>query len=94
MNNTNLNTTTASITYANNPNEKKKQEMNFEKLFISILEFQQEASKSLKVFTEFFQNYLNKNEPCNKTREILGFVQKMEENKKFICESKKFSFKI
>jgi hypothetical protein len=89
MNNTNLNTTSAYIANASNPNEKKKHEMNYEKLFISILEFQQEASKSLKVFTEFFQNYLNKNDFCNKTKEILGFVQKMEENKKTICESKK-----
>ncbi len=71
-----------------NHNLKKKDEINFEKLFITVLEFKQEAFKSLKVFSDFFKNYLNRNVSGNNTKEIIKFIEKIEENKNKISESK------
>jgi hypothetical protein len=61
----------------------KKEEINYEKLFMNILELRQESEKSLEIFSEFFRNYIKNNESCN-TTQILNFLRHTEENKKMM----------
>ena len=64
-----------------------KEEMNFEKLYMSIMEMKHESEKSLKIFAEFFKEFIEQNKSCNPT-EILKFIKDIENNKQKINSSK------
>lgn len=67
----------------NHDENKKKDEVNYEKLFINIVELKHESKKTIEIFSQFFNNYITKNESCN-SKEIMELISQVEENKKAI----------
>jgi hypothetical protein len=67
--------------------EKKKEEPNYEKLYVNIIELKQEASITFKIFSDFFKNFISQNSSCSNTRELMQMISSLEENKKIINKS-------
>jgi hypothetical protein len=68
----------------------KKDEINFEKLYMSSMEVKQEVQKTLSLFQDFFNNYIRQNQSCDST-EIIKYLNQMEGNKRKIIFSKKLT---
>lgn len=64
----------------------KKEEIDYQQLFMNITELEIEADKSLQMFHDFYNIYIHNNKSCN-TQEIFKFLNSIEDNKKIIESS-------
>jgi hypothetical protein len=75
--------------YEDNYNEIKKEELNFERLYICIMDLGKDSQKTLEIYSQFFREFISKNGSCN-SKEISTFLEQIEDNKKIINQSNYF----
>lgn len=67
--------------------DKKKEEPNYEKLYINILDLKNDSTKSLRIFSEFLRNFI-KNNLRDKYDGSMKLINVIKENKQVMRNSK------
>lgn len=57
----------------------KNSEINYEKLYTNIIELKNDVTKTVQVYSDFFQEYISKNKKFS-AKEIFSIIQAIEDN--------------